>query len=93
LGRGAPFYCDWPVELAWSDDGGNIGGSISANWPISSLLPGAIETYAATLPGVPATACFFLMAIPNPMAGGFPISFANVEQDTVVPGWLTLGAA
>jgi hypothetical protein len=89
----APFYYDWPVELAWSDDGGNIGGSISANWPISSLLPGEIASYTAILVGVPATARFFLMAIPNPMAGGFPISFANVEQDTVVPGWLTLGAA
>ena len=89
----APFYYDWPAELAWTDTEGNIGGSISVSWPISSLLPGEVAVYTATLAGVPATARFFLISIPNPMPRGFPISFANAEQDTIVPGWLTLGSA
>ncbi len=82
----APFYYDWPVKLA-------VPGKkeIDTKWRISTVTAGGSQTFSASIEG--AAGDSVLLAIPNPMPGGYPVSFSNNGQDKDKAGWLTLGKA
>ena len=72
----APFYHDWPVELA-------SGEEIISRFDLRGLLPGEEQVWEAKVAGDGP----FRLRVPNPMEGGRPLRFANVEQGEE---WLTL---
>ena len=82
----APFYRDWPVELA-TFAGGVISKPWQPNWSITAILPGQTVTWRTQRPPIGKS---LLMRVPNPMPNGHSVKFANAEQDSVAPGWLTL---
>ncbi|MFZ4508228.1 MAG: DUF4832 domain-containing protein [Fimbriimonas sp.] len=81
----APFYRDWPVELAVVTKG-NIGDRRKTGWKLSGILPGESATWR--LPSPPEGK--LLIRVPNPMPKGHPVKFANKDQDRDVVGWLSL---
>lgn len=88
----APFYYDWPVELAAA---GADGQSVTwhTDWKLSQVLPGAPVTWAFEIPAGPLASGErkLLLRVPNPLPQGKPLRFANTTQDADRPGWLTLG--
>jgi hypothetical protein len=72
----APFYHDWPVELA-------AGDAILAKFDLRGILPGETKTWKAEIKGKGP----FQLRVPNPMKGGKPLRFANKEQGEE---WLVL---
>ena len=88
----APFYAAWPVRLLAI---GSDGSESVAELPfvLKTLLPAANDTQSVTLdpakfaPGETK----LLLGIPNPLKGGKPFRFANMDQDRDRAGWLTLG--
>ncbi len=92
----APFYYDWPVELGLLDSKGALGTTWTTDWKLTRVQPDEAPVrwqchahLAALMPGTYRV----LLRVPNPMAGGRPLRFANLAQDRDLPGWLTLGAA
>lgn len=90
----APFYYDWPVELAARDAGGQLAATWKPDWKLSAIQPGLpssiwrFTTDARSLnPGVH----HLLLHVPNPLPKGQPLRFANQTQDQHLAGWLTLG--
>ena len=89
----APFYYNWPVELALLGRDGRIRPLANPGWKTSDLIPGeGARNWACTLkcpadfhgPGR------ILARIRNPMPGGRPVRFANQSQDLDSDGWLTV---
>jgi hypothetical protein len=72
----APFYHNWPVELA-------SGEEIISRFDLRGVLPGEEQVWEAKVAGDGP----FRLRVPNPMEGGRPLRFANVEQGEE---WLTL---
>lgn len=90
----APFYYDWPVELAALDDTGRIVKTWNPDWKLTGILPGEsapLWRFEAGLQSLPAGAHPLLLRVPNPLPIGSPLRFANREQDQHLRGWLTLG--
>ena len=90
----APFYRDWPMELAVLDEAGQIVQRWPVDWEITGLLPGdAPRQWNATLKLVkkPAAKLTLAMRVRNPLPNGKPLRFANAEQDRPAPGWLSVG--
>jgi hypothetical protein len=86
----APFYADWPVELAVLGADGLPGTPWRPGWRLDGLLPGAEARrweWRGALPG----AGRVLLRVVNPMTGGKALGFANAAQDKDVAGWVTLG--
>jgi hypothetical protein len=90
----APFYYDWPVELGLLDAAGSLAATQLAAWKLTGVQPGAAPTrwqesvpVAMLMPGPYRV----LVRVPNPMAGGKALRFANRTQDQDCDGWLTLG--
>ncbi|QDV42023.1 hypothetical protein Enr13x_18660 [Stieleria neptunia] len=90
----APFYADWPTEVALVDEAGKIakrrlvpGLSMRGHLPSATAheLSASIDT--AGLSGTYSV----LMRVVHPLQGGKPLRFANAEQGQTKPGWLTLG--
>ena len=58
------------------------------------MLPSTVGSVGAFKP---TCECFLpvdyqlLLRVPNPLANGPPLRFANQTQDRHLPGWLTLG--
>jgi Domain of unknown function (DUF4832) len=95
MNRGiAPFYYDWPVELAVLDALGRIARTWKPEWKLAGILPAepvrhwrhTVKTEALG-PGT----YRLLLRVPNPMSNGKPMRFANADQDRDLSGWLTLG--
>lgn len=84
----APFYYKWPVILAFASNG-SVGKKVTTDWDITSIAPGQSKDFTYTLDQPPSDSAL-LLGIPNPMEGGYPVSFANAGQDADVEGWLTL---
>jgi len=95
----APFYYDWPVELAAIHTGTEALTSLGES---SAELP-AIQPDGAdherTLTGsvaLPPGEYRLLMRVVNPLtslaSNARVLRFANAEQDAELEGWLTLGA-
>jgi hypothetical protein len=90
----APFYYDWPVELAALDAGGGLAATWQTDWKLTGVQPDAPDTtwrVQADLQGLRAGAYRLLLRVPNPLPNGSPLRFANQTQDQHLPGWLTLG--
>jgi hypothetical protein len=90
----APFYYDWPVQLAALNRGNVLANTWTAAWTLSSLLPAAANTaWSFTLPdhGLAAGQYRLLLRVRNPLENGVPLRFANTTQDADLQGWLTLG--
>lgn len=89
----APFYYDWPVELAVADLQSRILKTWRPGWKLSTILPGEPPTlcrYEAEMPALSSVGHHLLMRVPNLLSNGPPVRFANREQDQTLPGWLTL---
>jgi hypothetical protein len=89
----APFYYDWPVQLAALNNAHELVRTWTTPWKLSSLLPGTntVWTYTQTNSGLPIGQYKLLLGVQNPMAGGIPLRFADTTQDADMAGWLTLG--
>ncbi|MFB4300378.1 hypothetical protein [Actinomadura sp. NTSP31] len=96
----APFYYDWPIQIAAVGPDRKIARTWTTSWKLTGVKPGAPVELTATLPtaGLPRTGrsgggYTLVLRAANPMRGGMPLRFANAGQDTTLPGWLTLGDA
>ncbi|MFI9489595.1 DUF4832 domain-containing protein [Promicromonospora sp. NPDC052451] len=85
----APFYGDWPAELAVLDDDGTVLARTAVDADLPSIQPGTSRTLEATLPGGMSGGTLALH-VPNVMPGGAPLRFANTTQDADAEGYLTL---
>jgi hypothetical protein len=90
----APFYYDWPVQLAALDADERLTATWSPDWELTRIIPGDLPTVWQTrvdtstlLPGTHQ----LLLRVANPLPNGPPLRFANECQDRHRPGWLTLG--
>lgn len=89
----APFYYDWPVELAVRDAGGQLAATWKPDWPLSAIQPGepaSIWRFANRVSALKPGTHHLLLRVPNPLPKGLPLRFANQTQDQHLPGWLTL---
>jgi hypothetical protein len=91
----APFYYDWPVELGLVDSRGKLQALWTPlDWKLSSIQPEAPETIwrcKSSHLALPPGEYDIVMGVPNPLAKGKPLGFANETRDHTLPGWLTLG--
>ena len=90
----APFYYDWPAEFGLIGTDGQLVTTSVGSGKITDLLPGddpRIWDEALSMDGVPAGKYKVAMRVPNKLATGPPIRFANRTQDADIRGWLTLG--
>ncbi|ADB30611.1 hypothetical protein Kfla_1513 [Kribbella flavida DSM 17836] len=89
----APFYYDWPLQLAAVGRDGRIARTWTTSWKLASVKPGApVELSAAVrTAGLRKGEYTLVLRAANPLRGGMPLRFANAGQDTTVSGWLTLG--
>lgn len=90
----APFYYDWPIELAALAADGTLAATWRPDWRLTGIRPGEpavmwpFRTDASSLPGGD---CTLLVHAANVLSNGPPLRFANEAQDRDRPGWLTLG--
>jgi hypothetical protein len=84
----APFYADWPLELALLADG-KLAATWRPGWKLTGLLPGETRRWEwrEALPGRGK----LLVRVVSPLPGGKPLRFANAAQDRDLAGWLTVG--
>jgi hypothetical protein len=90
----APFYYDWPVEFGLIGTEGRMAKSWAGSGKITGLPPGEdprIWDEALDVNGIATGKYKLAMRVPNKLANGHPIRFANKSQDADAPGWLTLG--
>ncbi len=89
----APFYYDWPVEVAALGRGGAVAATWKPDWKLSELLPGESSTrwrFSADASVLGRGDYHLILRVPNPLTNGFPVRFANETQDRHLAGWLTL---
>lgn len=86
----APFSYDWDVEVVAVDGGGRVLARTVLDGDLRTLLPGQTSVWSGTL-APPSETTNLLLRVVNPLEGGVVLRFANAEQDTVLPGYLTLG--
>ncbi|WP_158222596.1 DUF4832 domain-containing protein [Rhodopirellula sp. MGV] len=89
----APFYADWPSEIAIATTAGKIVSRQHApGFKLQGLLPAKTpHRRSASIPMPQSGEYFVLLRVVNPLPGGKPLRFANVDQDATKAGWLTLG--
>ena len=88
----APFYYKWPVEIALAQ-GSQLRQIWPTDWDIRKVIPGEAATtfeFVTELRGR-ATKYLVLLRVRNRAPNGPLFEFANVEQNSSVEGWLTLG--
>jgi hypothetical protein len=87
----APFYAKWPLEIAVN---GNSGSGLTQQQLVGFvplILPGQTQSLTFQLkPPISSNKGTLLIRVVNPLKGGVPFRFANVNQDADVSGWLTL---
>lgn len=89
----APFSYDWPLQVAAVGRDGRIARTWRTPWKLTGIMPGVPAELTATLPVKDLRRGEYTLVLraANPLRGGMPLRFANADQDTTVPGWLTLG--
>ncbi|MEU8608632.1 DUF4832 domain-containing protein [Actinoplanes sp. NPDC048791] len=90
----APFYYDWPAELAAVGHSGRVVRRWPTRWTVAGIQPGEEPTQLSSrinTRGLRPGRYDIVMRLPNPMPGGVPLRFANTGTDTT-SGWLTLGS-
>ncbi|HAM71472.1 MAG TPA: DUF4832 domain-containing protein [Verrucomicrobiales bacterium] len=88
----APFYQNWPVLVTARSAGGpRIVGQLPFQLP--DLQPGATDDKAATLDlsSFPSGRVTLSVSVPNPLKGGKPLRFANLDPLPDPSGALALG--
>ncbi len=92
----APFYADWPTEIALFNAEGNIQKTFVADeMRIQGIYPDekpTVRTQFVPTHPQPIGKYIVLMRVVNPLPKGKPLRFANQEQDRDLPGWLSLGS-
>lgn len=91
----APLYHDWRPELALLEKSGKAVGITPMRGRLTGLLPGdpaRLLEESLDASTLPAGTYHLALRVPNPLPKGHPLRFANRDQDTHAPGWLTLGA-
>jgi hypothetical protein len=88
----APFYYPWTVQIAAMDNAGHLS-TWPMTWDLRTVLPGSPITWTITIPnhGITTGTYTLLIGVPNPMAGGHALKFANTTQDQLRSDWLSLG--
>ena len=89
----APFYYDWKAQWGLLREG-QTTKTFPASGQVTGLLPDQLPrqwTETLDVSGVKPGTYTLAVRIPNPMPTGFPLRFANQEQDADVEGWLSLG--
>ena len=86
----APFYLDWPIEIAVLDVEGNIQKSVKKKCGLPTIMPGLTEVKRLTLDTGPGEGDSLAIRIPNPMKGGRPLRFANETQQLDGEAWMML---
>jgi hypothetical protein len=90
----APFYYDWKAEWGLLSDG-RAAMSVVCSGKLTELLPGDTpRVWADTLDvnGLQPGTYTLAVRVPNPLAKGQPLRFANKTQDIAASGWLSLGS-
>ncbi|WP_027346816.1 DUF4832 domain-containing protein [Hamadaea tsunoensis] len=89
----APFYYDWPVQIAAVDKHGRIAKTWTTPWRLTTVTPQAAAQFSTRLPlrDLRPGAYTLVLRAANPMPNGVPLRFANAGQDQTLTGWLTLG--
>jgi hypothetical protein len=89
----APFYYDWPVQIAAVDQTGHTARTWTTSWQLTTVKPGAPVTWSSTVDtsGLHPGRYTLVLRAANPLPNGVPLRFANAAQDRTLPGWLTLG--
>ena len=88
----APFYYDWKAEYGLIADG-KVVKRFDSSGKLTGLLPGNKPrewSDALDVSMVPAGRYTLAVRVPNPLANGHPVRFANESQDRDLPGWLSL---
>jgi len=89
----APFYYNWPVEVAAVNAKGQMVASGQVPFDLTSVEPGDPQQFTYSLPNSGALAAgtySIVMRVVNPLQCGVPLTFANAAQDSTLTGWLTL---
>ena len=89
----APFYYNWPLQIAAVDSHGHIAKVWTTPWQLTTIKPGSPLQLTATLTaaGLRPGAYTLVLRAANPLPHGVALRFANAAQDTALNGWLTLG--
>ena len=91
----APFYYNWPVEIAVVNSAGHVAASGHARFALTSVQPGTTKQLIYRLPGsraLPSGAYSVVMRVVNPLTASVPLRFANAGQGKTLAGWVTLGS-
>ena len=89
----APFYYNWPVQLATVNGSNSLVQTWPTAWTLRSVLPGTnmVWNFSKSGHGLAAGQYTLLMRVLNPLTNGVSLQFANQTQNSVLAGWLTLG--
>jgi hypothetical protein len=85
----APFYYDWPIEVAVLD-GNTVVQTWHPPWRLSTLLPGSVTELSTSMavPQLSSGGPYTMgVRVLNPLAQGAALRFGDVEQEEV---WLRL---
>jgi hypothetical protein len=90
----APFYYDWPIDVALADAAGSIVRTARTEWLLSDVASGSNRRFTTVMDtsGLARGHYTVLAQVVNPLATGQPLRFANAGQDADLDGWLTLGS-
>ena len=85
----APFYYDWPIELATLNSSGEIVSTSKTDWRLTEAVPGeSVRMWNGKIQHDGAKLEKLAIRVPNPMKGGKYLRFANETQKE--NGWLIL---
>jgi hypothetical protein len=87
----APFYYNWPVEVALVSNAGDTMETVSTEWDMREVKPegGEYEWHIQFAPSAAVTPQVQVsLRVVNPLERGLPLRFANASQGEE---WLILG--
>lgn len=90
----APFYYDWPLELAVLSSNGDVLKTYPLDWKLTTIEPSVKPhsmSASCTTKDMPHQAEKLALRAVNPLPNGKPLKFANADQDADAAGWLTFG--
>ncbi|MBR1911411.1 MAG: DUF4832 domain-containing protein [Treponema sp.] len=89
----APFYYDWPAYIAIAKGGSIVEKHSASAVKIHSVNPGETKAFSVTKDfSKDPSGCTVLLAVPNKMDGGYPVSFDSAQMNRDVSGWLSVGS-
>ena len=84
----APFYYPWPVEFGILDQAGTPLQVIASNHTLDGIFPGDEVIWSFQSDQYFVDAKYIAVRVPNVMAGGLPVTFAN--QGLLDEGWTVI---